>query len=595
MAGLAAILVVVFASGQAAAAVRTLDLYVTQTKERLQIVYKRNGAYVPSALRELNRFLRDWRRNESTQMDPELFDLIWEVQQEFGGRTVRIVSAYRSPATNSMLRRRSRGVAKNSQHMAGKAMDFYIPGVGISKIRREGMKRQVGGVGYYPRSRTPFVHLDTGRVRSWPRMSRSELAGLFPDGKTLHLPSSGKPLSGYQAAQEAEKAGKLASLQGGSPLGVRSLLAFAGGRRGGGPAANSGPGGIVRPGRGGAERVVASRTPETRSRPERRQAPKPQQARQPQPAEARKPQPAEARKPQPAEAVPVRTASLGPAPASGGGLFRELPSVSLGGLISRFRRNDEDDSEGRPVDPPTAVAAVAPAESDDDGEADAASAASLIMAAAPDPVPAIPPVPRRAPRESLRATRIADAAAAANAAELLAAGARAGVEAEQPGAADDAQPRVVLAALPPQRPQSAVVDSAPPLAYARPHAPVNVMASPPGASVAKIPRTARSEPVAPATLTRAPVQAVPDAPDAPGAAFAPMRGASPALIAHGGGLSGTGFARLSAPDRTGAARGGVLLAGEFLGTPTGFATDTNWPSTDRFTGVKITVYADPRR
>ncbi|MEM8855678.1 MAG: DUF882 domain-containing protein, partial [Pseudomonadota bacterium] len=136
---------------------RTLSLYFTHTKESIKVVYKRNGRYVPSALRDLNRFLRDWRRNEATKMDPELFDLLWEVQQEHGGRTIHIVSAYRSPATNQMLRRRSRGVARNSQHMAGKAIDFFIPGAKTSQVRISGMKRQVGGVGFYPRSRSPFV------------------------------------------------------------------------------------------------------------------------------------------------------------------------------------------------------------------------------------------------------------------------------------------------------------------------------------------------------------------------------------------------------------------------------------------------------
>ena len=227
--GLVLSAIIALAPTTAAAANRTLDLYFTHTKERLKIVYKRNGAYVPSALRDLNRFLRDWRRNEATKMDPELFDLIWEVQQEFGGKTIHVVSAYRSPATNSMLRKRSRGVAKNSQHMAGKAIDFYIKGAKISKVREEGIKRQVGGVGYYPSSRSPFVHMDTGRVRAWPRMSHGQLARLFPDGKTLHVPSNGKPLKGYKEAQALEKAGKLQKLKGGTSVGVRSLFAFAGG------------------------------------------------------------------------------------------------------------------------------------------------------------------------------------------------------------------------------------------------------------------------------------------------------------------------------------------------------------------------------
>jgi uncharacterized protein YcbK (DUF882 family) len=181
---------------------RTLDLFFTHTGEKLTITYKRNGRFIPSALTELNRFLRDWRRNESTKIDPELFDLLWQIQQSVGrGKTIHVVSAYRSPATNNMLRSRSRGVAKFSQHMAGKATDFFIPGVSTSEIRKAAFKLQIGGVGYYPTSRTPFVHLDTGSVRSWPRMTRSQLMAVFPDGKTVHLPDDGKPLKGYELAK----------------------------------------------------------------------------------------------------------------------------------------------------------------------------------------------------------------------------------------------------------------------------------------------------------------------------------------------------------------------------------------------------------
>ncbi|GGB32432.1 hypothetical protein GCM10011316_00640 [Roseibium aquae] len=197
-------------SGAAYAETRTLKLYNTHTKERVSVTFKKNGRYIPAGLREANRFLRDWRRNEITKIDPELLDLVWEVYQEVGARDyIHVVSSYRSPATNNMLRKRSGGVAQKSMHTVGRAMDFYIPGVNIATLRKAGLKRQVGGVGYYPRSGSPFVHLDTGRVRHWPRMSRNELAQLFPDGKTLHLPSNGKPLSGYKVAEAAERSGKL--------------------------------------------------------------------------------------------------------------------------------------------------------------------------------------------------------------------------------------------------------------------------------------------------------------------------------------------------------------------------------------------------
>lgn len=185
----------------AASGTRTLKVYFVHTNEKAEITFKRNGRYDQKGLQQLNRFLRDWRRNEPTKMDPRLFDLVWEVYQKSGSRGyIHVVSAYRSPATNSMLRSRSKGVAKKSQHMLGKAMDFYLPDVKLKKLREIGMKFQVGGVGYYPTSGSPFVHMDVGSVRAWPRMNRQELVSLFPDGKTMHVPSDGRPLPGYQQA-----------------------------------------------------------------------------------------------------------------------------------------------------------------------------------------------------------------------------------------------------------------------------------------------------------------------------------------------------------------------------------------------------------
>ena len=188
---------------------RTLKLFNTHTKERVEVTFKRNGRYIPSGLREANRFLRDWRRNEITNIDPKLLDLVWEVYQKVGAKQpIYVVSSYRSPATNNMLRKRSRGVAKTSQHTLGKAMDFYIPGVSLAKLRAAGLRKHVGGVGYYPKSGSPFVHMDTGRVRHWPRMTRSQLAKVFPNGKTLHVPTDGKPLKGYKVALAEAKSGK---------------------------------------------------------------------------------------------------------------------------------------------------------------------------------------------------------------------------------------------------------------------------------------------------------------------------------------------------------------------------------------------------
>ncbi|MDN2565026.1 DUF882 domain-containing protein, partial [Aquibium sp. A9E412] len=185
----------------ASAETRTLKLYFIHTKERAEITYKRNGRYLKSGLNEINRFLRDWRRNEPTKMDTELLDLLWEVYRASGSRDyIHVISAYRSPQTNAMLRKRSGGVAKKSQHMLGKAIDFYLPDVKLSKLRGVALKAQYGGVGYYPKSGSPFIHLDVGSVRHWPRMNRNQLQALFPDGKSLHVPSDGKPLPGYQQA-----------------------------------------------------------------------------------------------------------------------------------------------------------------------------------------------------------------------------------------------------------------------------------------------------------------------------------------------------------------------------------------------------------
>lgn len=186
---------------EAAGETRSLKLYFIHTGEKATITFKRNGKFDPKGLQEINRFLRDWRRNEPTRMDPRLFDLVWEVYNKVGASDyIHVVSAYRSPTTNAMLRSRTKGVAETSQHMRGKAMDFYIPGIPLKTLRETAMKYQRGGVGFYPTSRSPFVHLDVAGVRAWPRMPRDELVKLFPNGKTLHIPADGKPLPGYEQA-----------------------------------------------------------------------------------------------------------------------------------------------------------------------------------------------------------------------------------------------------------------------------------------------------------------------------------------------------------------------------------------------------------
>jgi uncharacterized protein YcbK (DUF882 family) len=188
---------------------RTISLHHIHTDENITITYKREGRYDDAALEKLNWFLRDWRRGEKTQMDPRLIDLVWEVQREAGSNEpIQVVCGYRSPQTNAMLRHRSAGVARFSQHMLGRAMDFYIPGVPLEQLREYGLRLQRGGVGFYPESGSPFVHMDVGGIRMWPRMTREQLVRVFPDGRTVHLPTDGKPLPGYALAlADIEKRG----------------------------------------------------------------------------------------------------------------------------------------------------------------------------------------------------------------------------------------------------------------------------------------------------------------------------------------------------------------------------------------------------
>ncbi|KAA0074005.1 DUF882 domain-containing protein [Tardiphaga sp. P9-11] len=212
-AGLASVLLIAGASSvhnaTALDETRTLSFHHTHSGEDLTVTFKRNGRYDDDAMKKINYFLRDWRSQDQTNMDRRLFDILWEVYRDVDGKApIQIISAYRSPTTNAMLRRRSSGVARASQHMLGHAMDFFIPGVALEKIRFAGLRLQRGGVGFYPTSGSPFVHLDTGSIRHWPRMTHDQLARVFPDGRTVHLPTDGRPLAGYQLAMaEIEKRG----------------------------------------------------------------------------------------------------------------------------------------------------------------------------------------------------------------------------------------------------------------------------------------------------------------------------------------------------------------------------------------------------
>jgi uncharacterized protein YcbK (DUF882 family) len=166
---------------------RTITLHHMHTEEDLTITFKVNGRYDEEALKKIDYELRDWRRDETIHMDPRLIDLVWEVHRDVGSsEPIWIVCGYRSPETNSMLRQRSSGVAKFSQHTLGKAMDFYIPGVPLEQLRAVGLYLQRGGVGFYPTSGSPFVHLDTGSVRHWPAIAADEMPHLMAEGQSLH-------------------------------------------------------------------------------------------------------------------------------------------------------------------------------------------------------------------------------------------------------------------------------------------------------------------------------------------------------------------------------------------------------------------------
>lgn len=147
---------------------RRLSFYHTHTDERLDVVYARGGEYLDEGLKEISGFLADFRTNDRHAMDPELLDFLYDLRESVGSRgTYEVISAYRSPQTNEMLRQRSSnsGVASQSQHMVGKAIDVRLQGVALDKLRDTALAMQRGGVGYYPDSN--FIHLDTAHVRRW--------------------------------------------------------------------------------------------------------------------------------------------------------------------------------------------------------------------------------------------------------------------------------------------------------------------------------------------------------------------------------------------------------------------------------------------
>ena len=145
---------------------RSLKFYHTHTGKSLQVTYYTGGRYLPDAMTELRVFLADWRDGKQRDMDPELMNILWRIQQISASKEAyEVISAYRSEETNALLHSKSKGVAKNSQHVLGKAIDVRLRGLDLERLRETARDLQLGGVGYYPGS--DFVHVDTGRVRYW--------------------------------------------------------------------------------------------------------------------------------------------------------------------------------------------------------------------------------------------------------------------------------------------------------------------------------------------------------------------------------------------------------------------------------------------
>jgi len=146
---------------------RILSLHHLHTDEKIRVAYRIGDRYQRDALHKLNSFLRDFRTGDVAVIDPELFDLLYDIDQRLGypGGSIEIVSAYRSPRTNAMLRKTSRRVARNSLHMSGKALDIRFSSASTRRVRDSAVSLGRGGVGFYPRS--DFVHVDTGSVRRW--------------------------------------------------------------------------------------------------------------------------------------------------------------------------------------------------------------------------------------------------------------------------------------------------------------------------------------------------------------------------------------------------------------------------------------------
>lgn len=149
-----------------AGSTRRVTLFNAHTNESLSATYFRDGNYRSDAMAELNQFMRDWRVGQITRMDPSVFDILAALQRLAEARQPMILlSGYRTPQTNAMLARTNEGVAANSYHMHGMAVDVTMPGYSLSELHRMALNLGAGGVGYYPSN--GFIHVDTGPVRRW--------------------------------------------------------------------------------------------------------------------------------------------------------------------------------------------------------------------------------------------------------------------------------------------------------------------------------------------------------------------------------------------------------------------------------------------
>lgn len=145
---------------------RVVELVHTHTREQLSLRVPARGVQSPDALAALNHFLRDHRTGDIHPIDPALLDILADLHEAVGAPgPFHVISGYRAPRTNAMLRERSRGVAAGSLHVEGRAIDVRLPGVDSASLRDAAISLRRGGVGYYASS--DFVHLDTGRVRTW--------------------------------------------------------------------------------------------------------------------------------------------------------------------------------------------------------------------------------------------------------------------------------------------------------------------------------------------------------------------------------------------------------------------------------------------